>query len=287
VTELSGQSLQECLFHFFSPEPHTRVHDYFPKTLLVTDVLGSVRIQQSQERAVGTEAKIGTSIQGVGEVEVGGSLERRHAYSLAYDRLPPLETLTAVGTLGRGSGVYFKQRQTSQNSLEGSREFILVLRVPQGWSAGYLRLVCQARTSRHADASDAHLAASQSFLLPLYAAGDLQAKQAALELQNAEMNLWNEVLAQQESIRRANRPTVAHELLLVDPVLPENWLSQIIRHAASAPPLSFERRLPPPVQAALEQYRSSKRSFDELAGATGASAPPTVQSNSSPLADSS
>ncbi|HEY6563474.1 MAG TPA: hypothetical protein VIY86_03210, partial [Pirellulaceae bacterium] len=176
TTDAQPGWLRECLFHFYSPEGHTRVHDYFPKSSLVSDIVGPIRVEQQRDKSQGLEITAGTALESPGHAEISGSAKRRQAYSLAYDLLPPRETLTAVGTLGRGAGVYFKQRQTSQSTLEGAREFVLILQVPKGWRAGYLRLVCQARNVRHAGDANPQLAASASFLIPLFAAGDVEAQ---------------------------------------------------------------------------------------------------------------
>lgn len=253
TTDLATGSLRECLFHFYSPDGRMRVHDYLPKTALVTDIVGPIRVEQERDRTQGLQLSTGTAVESLGHLEVTGSANRRQAYSLAYDRLPPRETLAAVGTLGRGAGVYFKQARTSQTSLEGAREFVLILRVPRGWRAGYLRLVCQARK---ADGDrQPELAASASFLVPLHAAGDVEAQAAAEQLFLAERHLVAESQRQQRAIQQASRPSLAYELNFKEPRVPENWLGEILRRPPGHPGMGFESYLPPTVQKSIAHYR--------------------------------
>ena len=272
ATDLRRESLSECLFHFFSPEPHTRVHDYFPKTRLATDIVGSLHVQQDQEDSAGAQLHVGSHIEPAVQLDATGGGNRRHAYSLSYDRLPPMEALTAVGTLSRGAGVYFKQKRSTQTSLEGSREFVLVLRVPAGWRAGYLRLVCQARAT--SDGRSERLAASSSFLLPLYLAGDAEAKGAAIQLHQTEQQLLFQSQRQHAALRRASRPTVIHELSLADPVIPSDWLNQVIRSPAAAAPLPFESRLPDTLRQLVAEYHQIKVNLAAWSGVPLPSASP-------------
>lgn len=258
-------SLQECLFHFYSPELHTRVYDYLPKTTLVSDVVGNLRVSQNDERSRGLQVSAGAEAASHAQAEISGSANRRHAYSLSYEQLPPLETLSAVGTLGRGAGAYFKQRRTTQSSLEGSREFVLHLQVPKAWRGGYLRLVCQARAvPRHAD-HEGPLLGSATFLVPLYLAGDTEAKNGARGLWQMEQALIAAAERGSDPLRKASRPTLLHELALTEPKFPDNWLSLILRSPAEADEFGFERALPAGVREALGKYRAVKRRFNQLA----------------------
>ncbi len=262
-----GGTPDECLFHFFSPETHTRVQDFLPKTALVTDVVGTVRVSQGRERTQGLEFSTGAQFETVANAKASVSGSRHQSYSVSYDRLPPRETLTAVGTLGRGAGVYFKQRRTSQTSLEGAREFVLILRVPQGWRAGYLRLVCQARSFGAQGGRGDPLMAAASYLVPLFRAGDLEAKQAGELLFLREQQLIADAYEHRAAIGHARRPSVIHELLLADPKFPEEWLSIILRGNSRSGPEPFETRLPPSTIEKIARYRQSRTALSALSTA--------------------
>ena len=258
----AGRHLSECLFHFYSPETHTRVHDFSPKTLLSTDIVGNIQIAREGEQSQGMRVGASGEAQSIVTAELSASKDDRNSEKRTYAMLPPREVISAAGTLGHGSGAYFKLRRSSQQTLEGTQSFLLTLRVPLAWRGGYLRLNCQAfNPIEHNSAPP--IVSQAAFLIPLFKTGDLEAKRAALKLMSAEQGLIGLAQQSQEALRRASRPTVWYEIALKDPKVPDQWLISILRQSSEAPFLGFEQYLPNDIQRSIQRLREEKRNLRE------------------------
>ena len=249
VTSGSAAELAELLYEAVAPERRISIHDYSPQTQLSTDVIGSINVQKTNSD--GRRASIGLNgaFESILRADASGGAESSESKSESYKTTPPRELVSAAGTVHRGHGVYFKLKHSPQTSLEGSREFVLTLRVPTDWRGDYLRVNCLARNARGEQLG------RSSFLVPIYDRSDPQAKQLAVLLNQQERQLLNIAAAYRGEIDRLRKPTVIHELSLARPEIPANWLVQILAGTAGAKPLAFERQLPQRMQSAINDYR--------------------------------
>jgi hypothetical protein len=257
----AAEYIDECLYRFESASNMMQVVDYLPRTTMDTSLAGNIRVQRSKENS----SQINLGVDGGFELihaNAGGSLGQAARSALEYELAPPQEMVAAVGTIGRGTGVYFKLRRTPQVSLEGSRDFMISLRVPMSWRGGYFRAYCQAVQRTH---RGVEVVGAGTFLLPLYLAGDFEAKQLAENLSNSEQRLYAVARKNQREVERRSHPTIAHELALVDPKIPHTWFQQVLEyHPSSGSGLSFEARLPSDLQASIDQYRTAGRRLMQL-----------------------
>jgi len=185
--------------------------------------------------------------------------------------LPPLELLAASGTTHRGCGVFFKLRPSPRTSLEGSKEFVLVLRVPKAWRGDYLRLRCDAvgyarGVTRHFDHHSQFGRAELT--IALYAEGDELARACAERLATADRQLRNVAHENNEAIRDARYPTFIHhwaaEIELYEPGLPDNWFQQVIGTPPTDDHQRFASKLPDAVDRAIADYAAAKRSVHAM-----------------------
>jgi hypothetical protein len=174
--------LSQYFIRIDSPERTLEVVDYLPQTLHESRWAGPIGVTTTDEK----NASIGISAQGQYEVlsAVGATagLGRKHTSRVKQDLLPPLETVSASGTLLRGSGVYFKLKSGPRRPLEGASEFALVLRVPRDWRADYMRVRCEAQAIQRGLVSaldQTVMAGKRDFFVALYQEGDDQARQTA------------------------------------------------------------------------------------------------------------
>jgi hypothetical protein len=257
----AAEHIDECLYRFEGAASMMQVVDYLPRTTMDTSVAGNIRVQRSEEKS----NQINLSVDGGWEwihATAGGSQGEAARSALEFELAPPQEMVAAVGTIGRGTGVYFKLRRTPQVSLEGSRDFLITLRVPMAWRGGYFRAYCQAVRRTH---RGVEVIGGGSFLLPLYLAGDLEGKQLAEHLSNSEQRLYAVARKNQREVQRRSHPTIAHELSLVDPKIPNTWFQQVLEYpASSSSGLAFEARLPPDLQASIGEYRMAQRRLTQL-----------------------
>ena len=64
---------------------------------------------------------------------------------IRYELKPPMEVMLVAGTVQRGTGVYFRLLPSRGSAWEGSREFVIVMRVPRHWRADMMYLRCEAQ----------------------------------------------------------------------------------------------------------------------------------------------
>lgn len=249
ITDGKTDDIAELLYEAVAPEQRMVVHDYAPRTTLATDVVGNINVQKANSDGKRASIGLNGTFQSIIRADASGGAESSESTSKNYEVLPPQELIAAAGTANRGRGVYFKLKPSAQTSLEGAREFQLILRVPNDWRGDYLRVSCRARTARGENAGQA------SFLVPLYDQDDLQAKRLAINLNRRERELLTITASYRGQVDRMRKPTVMHELALARPEIPANWLVQVLAANAGSPTLPFEKRLPPAVQSAITKYR--------------------------------
>jgi hypothetical protein len=265
--------LVQFFYRFDCRTPGAEVVGYLPQTTLTSDVAGNVGVQRINEDS----KTLGLAVTGAFDHIVSGTgtgnLNSKNTTNIQYDLLPPLEMVAASGTLNRGTGVYFKLKPNSQSSLEGGKEFIVVLRVPHDWRGDMMEVRCQASGYRNTSAPPFEERGSiggQRFLVALYMEGDEQAKQISQHFATCEQQLRNLAVANRRAIQKQAYPSTAHRfgriIAVVEPKIPADWLDRVIFAPASADLEEYLDRLPDEVLAAAEQFVTAKRELATLTG---------------------
>ncbi len=177
-------AIHEVVYYLHAFENRGQIVDYAPKTTAISDVVGSIRVSTESKTGGGVQLSAAHHWEEMLAGDATISNTRNQSALETFERLPNRDVVVTSGTIGRGSGVYFKLRQHSQLALEGEHHVMLVMQVPHHWRADCLRLVCRAYggKGKHGDA----LLADESLLLPIYAEGDLVARNLAVHLLNAQ-----------------------------------------------------------------------------------------------------
>ena len=265
--------LIEFLYVVDSPERTMQVEDYLPKTTLSTDVVGSIGIDERKENTLTNGIKLDGEVSDYLKANVSRARTKTNGERVQYERLPPLELLSASGTMNRGAAAYFKLKPSPRTSLEGSKDFVLVLRVPAAWRGDYVRVRCDAvgydrGMVRHFDETK-HVGRGE-FYVALYAEGDLEAKQAAHHVVESEQAFRATVLARQKAIADHRYKTPVHKLgsffKVSEPDLPDAWFQNILRNPAENDLQRYARHLPDDVRNSAEQYQSAKKKLHKLNG---------------------
>ncbi|QDU93984.1 hypothetical protein [Lignipirellula cremea] len=243
------------------------VANYLPKTTTASHYAGPIAVEQREEdvRSVGVNAT-GTFdllVKGTASADVASKDYR----SVKYELLPPQEQLVASGTTSRGRGVYFKLKPSPHVSIEGGRDFFVVLRVPLCWRTGELRVSCEAIGMVRSVApmlDDTESSGAARFSVALYLDGDLEAKAAAAEFSQAETELRQQIYTHRQGLRRSAYPNAGYRLGaalgVVSSQLPRDWLHQTL----SSPQGKVAEQLPPPIRTAAARYAAAKQGFLEL-----------------------
>jgi hypothetical protein len=273
----SEDDLAEYYFRLTSPRRSVQVHDYLPKTKLAGDIAGNISIEEKNERSAGLGLSLAGVYSGAAKAAGNANLGTTRSKTVRFDRLPPLESLTASGTIDRGTGVFFKLRPSSRTSLEGGNEYVLMLRVPCEWRADYLHLHCQATGWRRGPVralDERKNCGSCDFLIALHLEGDRQARDAALELTAAESRLRR---AAAEIAEPKVPPSLAGRLGHVfsggDVKLPEDWLERVLHGPTHAELRMLMTRLPRTVRESVMRYLAARQ---RLEGINRPSAPPVA-----------
>jgi len=274
----SAQELLQLLIRFENPDRSVQVIDYQPKTTLATDVVGNIGIETKQDKSAGFGLSLSGSqagIRGTTTAEIGD----KRGQAIKWQHLPPLELLSASGTIGRGSGVYFKLKPSKRTSLEGNRDFVLLLQVPEGWQNSVLHIDCRAEALQRSSItnwSEKITCGHNRFVVALYAANNKKAQQQASLLASADKQLRQMAAAHRQQIEQSACPHLAYRLgvllQLLEPRIPNHWLETVLFHVPSSnkpfrePPLASWPNLPAPVQGAAQQYLAAKRQLQVANG---------------------
>ena len=273
----SAQELLQLLIRFENPDRSVQVIDYQPKTTLATDIVGNIGIETKQDKSAAVGVTLSgnqAGIRGTTSADIGS----KRGQCVKWQHLPPLELLSASGTIARGSGVYFKLKPSKRTSLEGNRDFVLLLQVPESWQSGLLHIDCRAEAEQRSSISnwsEKVTCGHNRFVVALYAANNKKAQGRANRLVSADKRLRQMAQTHQQQIQQSAYPYPGYRLAvffqIVEPRIPSHWLETVLFHVPGSnepfqePPLESWSDLPTPVQGAAQQYLAAKRQL-QLAG---------------------
>jgi hypothetical protein len=266
--------IQEITVRVVSRHDDVRVADYFPRTEMQSDIFGPMQV------AVDAEHVREGGLQGAGGYPGIGSASG-YAYqmesgqqSVHFARKPALELVTASGTLQRQRGVYFKQRHSTQTTLEGSRTFRMVFEVPDTWRADLLDVTMEAIGYEHPKSRRSMVLSSQRFVVAAYQERDEVAARAAANYRKQHSNLLMTVDSHAWEIQHRSFPTPFHKLGakldIYEPELPSGWLEAILYQPGVPYPTYKLSVLPVDVRVAIMNYLDQKVRIESLSGSRDA-----------------
>ncbi len=255
-------------YQIVNPGARVQIVDYQPQTRQATAVAGNVTVEKTKE----TNKSLGLSLSGgfqpIAQGTAGADLGSKDISQIRYELKPPMEVVLVAGTLDRGTGVYFKLRPSPDESLEGSREFSLMMRVPHAWRGDMMYVRCEAQQHRRGGYESLGVT---RFVVGLFAQGDEQARQAAEDLVRAEATLRRSVVDHRRDIQKRSIPTVVHQvgawLDVYHPRIPDTWLERLIYGSTNLEQYEFYGYLPRDIRQIAEQYRQAKRQISRYSGA--------------------
>ncbi len=263
--------LIQYLYRVESPEETIRIVDYSPKTTLTSDIAGNVSIEKKKEKTnhvgMALTGPIDWPIRATGSGDVGSKSHNVERYEL----LPQKFAAAASGTVRRGYGVYFKLKPSRSTTLEGSKQFTLVFRVPKEWRGDYVHLSCTAIGFRRgvvAPLDERTVCGARRFVIALYADGDTSAKSAAERLARAETGLLKTVSENRREIEKRFYPTFVHKvgamLEVIEPPIPDDWAQRLIYGSQRLGIDRIADRLPKDVREAVDEYAVAKRELFQM-----------------------
>jgi len=277
VSSLIKSGDEDDLIEFFyriqSPRGSVQVVDYSPKTSMTTDYAGNISIEKKKEKVRSLGGTGSGGYHYVAKATVSGELGSKNGSTIRYELVPEMQQLAASGTMRRGTAVYFKLKPSRQISLEGSKQFKLVMRVPRSWRADLLHVYCRAQGYNRGvirPLDEKTVSGSYAFPVALYLTGDQQARAVATNAAVAETRLRRIADAKQKEIDKRSYPSVAHKVgaffSAVDPKIPQDWVYRLILSPSTKSIGDYEHRLPTEVRKAAKAYVAAKGRIFDLNG---------------------
>jgi len=127
--------------------PRNTVVDFLPRTKMYSDVAGTKTVILSSENSVSGDLSgvynfVGPNGIGNATAKVGGS--HTSTTTSQYEKLPPKELLVASGTIARARAVFYKIKPSPRTTLQGQRQYSMILKVPADWTHSVMLVRCQA-----------------------------------------------------------------------------------------------------------------------------------------------
>lgn len=277
VSALIRRGSEDDLLQFFyrleSPDRSLRIADYAPKTALASDQASNVTIENRREDSQHAGIALTSPADWPVKTSSSGDLGSKRSESTRYELVPQAIAVTVSGTLEMGHGVYFKLKPSRSSTLEGARQFTVVLRVPASWRGGSVHVSCTAYGVQRGVVRplDEQIECGQGrFAMALYLEGDPAARVAAERLVRAETQMWQTVSVNRNAIRRSSQPSLLKQLGVLLDLGPQptaaDWTQQLAYGAPGPAAGDFAKRLPREVRQAVSQYTLARREMRDLAG---------------------
>lgn len=261
-----------------------RVLDYSPRTETGTDYATPIQIKRSDE----SSHSMGLSADGgyghVAAAHLGADRGGKTSEAIQFDKHAPLHAVSAAGTIERGRGVYYKMRWTSQQVLEGEKNFEVSFDVPPGFRAGMLDIVVVAygkpakgNVITQAWADMPLLAESKGattvlgqaqFTVAVHRDGDDAAWHLARQMASAEVRLRQMATEVRADTAIRSLPTLIRHVAAkidVDSIdIHGDWAERLIAGEADPYIDPVIRKLPADVRVAVLDYVDTRRAFLSL-----------------------
>ena len=257
-------------FYRIDCQDGVEIVDYSPQTELASRYAENIAIEDKQEDSQSLGVSLNGNLPTFAAGSAGADVGNKQQKVVRYASKPPLETVTASGTLNRGRGVYFRFRLTPQQTLEGAKRFSLVLRVPDGWQSGYVSLTCQARCLQKTYPGvkpKVSNCASQRFLVTLHESGNDRAKRAAERFRLAEQQLRAVSVAKHQQVKKRAYPSFVHRIGaavdLYEPRIPQDWLP-LVMAGKVGPRDAMVAAFPSEVREAIQEFWESRSAVTRL-----------------------
>jgi len=260
-------TLEETLFKLVTRKPSVQVADYWPRTEMYSSVTTPVSIAEDYDQFRQASIQAAGGHPGVGAAQGQAYYRDQRRRAVQYQQQPPMQLLTAAGTIDRRAGVYFKLRSTPQAVLEGTRTFVLTLEVPAAWRGDVLEFHAVAYGRKNIDSKQSHQQLGEErFLIAIYRDGDRQAADFAMTFVQQQSRLREMAERYAATIEKRAYPTPVHKLGQVldiyEPAVPNDYLDQWIFGSATSQPNS---RLPVNLRVAMLDFIDSRAVIDALA----------------------
>lgn len=269
ISQDSAGGIEEYIVEIRSPQQSMRVIDFWPKDEYYTDIDGNVEVANSEQfdRKLGIEFQ--AAYEPLGRGSAGGDYHTKTNRQENYQRRPPMQILTSSGTVDRGFGCFFKFHPGPFPVLEGTREVAILFEVSAGWRADMLQVSMRAAGKPKSSSKQSTTLGSQRLWLATHREGDREAARQTRQAMQHERQLRALAASSQEQVLETSLPTFLHkmgaQLDLIQPRIPDDFLSQIIFGSSQQIYQQHNRRLPVDLRVAMLDYLDERDKLLSLA----------------------
>jgi hypothetical protein len=260
----------EYTVRIVSRHEEVQVADFAPRTELQSEILGSLQVSSNQDQVREAAIRGMGGYPGVGSAQGYAYYHDNNHENVHYAKKPPMELVSASGTIERRKGVYFKVKQSTQTTLEGARPFRIVFEVPDTWRADLLDVTIEAAGQEHSGARRTRVLSSQQFVVAIFQEFDDQAARVATGYARQQERLKQYAKNNAKTIEHRNFPTPFHKLGakldIYEPSIPEHWLESLIYEQGVSYNLSKLSSLPVDVRVAIMNYLDQKHLIESMSG---------------------
>lgn len=254
-----------------------RVIDFWPKNELYSTIEGNIAVESSSQSDSDFAFNVSGAYEPFGRGNAAGNFHRTAASQERYSRKPPMQTLTASGSLHRGYGAFFKFRPGPVPDLEGSRDVAILCEVPIGWRGDMLQVTMRAVGRTSATGSSGKEVGSSQHWLATHREGDASAAAQAQQYVHQERELRHLATKMQAQVDHRANPNVWRKLGaaldVVPPRIPDNYLASIVFGPASHHFSGGTEHLPVDLRVAALDYWDQRERLISLASAATSAQP--------------
>jgi hypothetical protein len=283
IPSSASRLVQETMVRVVSRHEEVLVADYSPRTEMQSEVFGTMQVSLDNERIREASLQGMAGYPGVGSASGYANQTEVGHQTIHFAKKPALELVTASGTIERHRGVFFKARQSNQMTLEGARQFRILLEVPENWRAELLDVSFDAIGLESAGAKRSSVLANQRFVVAIYQENDEVAARAASNYIKHQSNLIQAARSYARTIEHRNFPTPFHrlgaKLDIYEPEIPKGWFEALVYQPGIAYHISKLSPLPVDLRVTVMNYLDQKMWIESLCGVKETSSPYRVGSN--------
>jgi hypothetical protein len=261
------EEISTLVFQVASLDRAVTVHDFAPRNVIDSEIAGLISVEKTEENTATSGLKADAT-PSFAATSAQAGLTGKQGEVTRYQKKPPQDLLVASGYFGRQSGVFFKLHRGSRPSLEGTHPLSLILRVPESWRTGILRVQASAvRSKAGMFGGEPTVESPTLFAVPFFLAADDEARSRAGAYQSAEFHFRR--LAHQ-ALAQPSRPDFADQiksLFSKSPAvkLDQAWIQQML--LSFDPQVADRYDLPKDLSIALKEFQLRKQQFLRLAAA--------------------
>ena len=226
--------LTETVFEIRTQHEDVQIADFSPRTSMYSNVAGEVHVTHSFQQNRDSSVNASGFYPVFATADAHASFKDQHAAKVEMQQIAPMAVASAAGTLDRRTGVYFKMRNSPQQTLEGVKHFNITLEVPSNWRGDLLevRTAAFGMSANSMNKRSEQQLARQHYYVAVYQQGDDAAAQTAMGFARQHIRLHTEADRFATEIDRRAMPTPMHKLGsvldLYEPSIPHNWLDNWI-----------------------------------------------------------